>query len=497
MRRKREGLPGQAPLAHGGDEGVGGLLRSRAEPRFARQGSSREAVERLRRSHPRQHGGAVRHGGRELIVAALELVGEEIVELSESAWERLGQRLELVAGRGALRGIAGAQSQERPVLGEERGEGVRVHGGGARPGSTMPSMAADRHELEALRTQMDRLDAQLVELLHARAKAARRLAELRQDQLPALPVGERVSARRLAARTPGPLPEEAVRGILREVQAACLALEMPVKVACAGVEGGPCAAVARQRFGTFSQLTTLPQVGAAFDEVARRRAEFAVVPFETSSEGPVSATLTALVASELKVVEVLEAPVEIHLMNLTGNVADVEKVYATAADRAACQQALATAGLRAVVHDVRSPLFACQLAAEDPSAAAIAMEPAGAHLSLQIAARSLGDKSGDRLRFAVVGARPSTRTGEDYTTVAFIVHDTPGALLDVLKQFAERGVNLTKVDSRPVQGDGWSYLFLVELVGHPTDRPVIAALEEVRRLTRMLKVLGSYPRAVL
>jgi chorismate mutase/prephenate dehydratase len=354
-------------------------------------------------------------------------------------------------------------------------------------------MATDRHELDELRAQMDQVDNQLLELLHGRAKLARRLGELRKGQPATLPVVERVSARKLVAKSAGPMPEESLRDILREVHAACLALELPVKVAYCGLEGGPSAVATKRRFGQWSNLVACSTASLAFEEVAKKRAEFAVVPFETSSEGPVNATIAALVASELKVIEVLEAPVELQLLSLTGNAADIEKVYATAADRALCQQGFAAAGLRATSHDVRSPLFACQLASEDPSSAAIAVEAVGAHFGLTVAQRGLEGTVHERVRFAVVGARPSARSGEDYTSIAFSVPDTPGALLDVLKQFAERGVSLTKVHSRPVPGDGWSYLFLVELAGHATDRPVITALEEIKRLTKMLRVLGSYP----
>jgi chorismate mutase/prephenate dehydratase len=97
------------------------------------------------------------------------------------------------------------------------------------------------------------------------------------------------------------------------------------------------------------------------------------------------------------------------------------------------------------------------------------------------------------VRWAVVGSRPSSRTGNDVTVFVFTVHDAPGSLLDVLRQFSERGVNMTKIQSRPIEGEPWSYLFFVEVSGHFTDRALISAFEEIKRLTKSFKVLGSCP----
>jgi chorismate mutase/prephenate dehydratase len=234
-------------------------------------------------------------------------------------------------------------------------------------------------------------------------------------------------------------------------------------------------------------------VSGALDEVARKRAEFAIVPYETAAEGPVHATIRALVDHELKVVEVDDVPFELHLMNRSGKVEDIAKVYVTPSDLACSEKALEVYEERLALVDVKAPALACQMAAEDATAAAVVSEGIGESYGLQVARRSIMDVPQERARFAIVGPRPSSRTGTDLTAVVFSVPDTPGALLDVLKQFAERGINLTKIQSRPVESGGWNYLFFVELVGHPTDRGVISAFEEVKRITKSLKVLGSYP----
>jgi chorismate mutase/prephenate dehydratase len=250
--------------------------------------------------------------------------------------------------------------------------------------------------------------------------------------------------------------------------------------------------VARGHFGGSATYVATESASLALEEVTRQRASFAVLPYETSADGSVQQTLSALTASELKIQVVLETTPSLHLFSSTGNAKDIETVYATAGDRALAEESLAAVGRFAIV-DVRTPLVACQLASEDHGAAALACGGTGTGLGLEIACKNVLDRGHDRVRYAVVGTRPSSRTGEDSTAVVFSLADNPGALLDVLRQFAERGINLSKIQSRPVDAESWSYLFFLEVSGHTTDRQLVSAFEEVKRLTKFFRVLGSYP----
>src|SRR6185312_4636563 len=295
------------------------------------------------------------------------------------------------------------------------------------------------------------------------------------------------------------MPAPDLRAIFQQVYASCLALELPVKVAYIGPEGGFAHAAARARFGASAELVATDTIAATLEEVAGHRAEFCVLPVETTTEGPVQATIFALVATDLKIVAEIETVSDLCLMNRTGNEGDIEKVYATAADHARAQKALAALGHKpqtVTVYDVKTPLLACRLAAEDHGAAALVTDGFGTEHELQIARRGMVDDGAERVRYAIIGARPSARTGDDATACIFSVHDAPGALLDILRLFAERGINLRKIQSRPARGADpaeWTYMFFVELSGHTTDRPLVSALEDVRHKARFFKVLGSYP----
>ncbi len=356
-------------------------------------------------------------------------------------------------------------------------------------------MSDGKREIEEARAEIARLDAQLLGTLEKRARASKKIGELRKGQPASMPLGDRAALHALVARSSGDLPTDAVREIFREIFGACLALEMPVKVAYLAPEGGPAHAAARARFGASPNLFAIDSTTSAIDEVARGRVEFAVVPLETRAEGPVQATIDALTESDLKIVATLEEPWSLHLVNKTGNAADVEKVYATAADRASCAHFLQSLGPRVAVLDVKSPLHACQLAVEDHGAAALATDVFAAALGLEVARRNALDHENHRVRYAIIGRRPGSRTGSDLTSFVFSVDDAPGALLDVLKQFAERGINLVRIHSRPVDGSSWGYLFFVEVMGHATDRTLVTAFEDVRRIAKFFKVLGSYPAA--
>jgi chorismate mutase/prephenate dehydratase len=349
-----------------------------------------------------------------------------------------------------------------------------------------------RRELEELRKELGQLDEEILSALDRRARAARRLGELRRDHAAQLPVGDRAAIRDLVARSAGDMPPDALFDIFREIYAACLSLELPVRVAYVGVEGGPGHSTAGDRFGRTSSLVGVETAAAALDEVARRRAEFAVVPFQTSNEGAVQSTIHALLASELRIAEMLDAAFDLHVV-VRADVAVVEKVYATPADHALCERFFAHREPKLSVIDVRSPRLACELAVQEPGAAAVASETFAAQFGLVVSIRSILDRTGDRVRYAVAGARPSGRTGQDVTSLVFTVGDAAGSLLDVLRVLAERGINLTNVESHPMRGEAWSYLFYVELAGHFTDRPLVTAFEDIKRRTRSFKVLGSYP----
>jgi chorismate mutase / prephenate dehydratase len=355
------------------------------------------------------------------------------------------------------------------------------------------NVADAAREVEELRRRMAQIDADVVLLLDRRARAAREVFELRRSQPGALPSTDQAAIRELVSMSNGDMPPQPLHEILRAIHAACLALELPVRVAFVGPEGGFGHLAAQSRFGHTSWLKGAETTESAIDDVSKKLAEFAVVPFETLAESPVRSTIGALIASELRLVETQDTSMDLHLLNRTGNVGDVQRVRATLADRSACRGFLRDLAPSVEVLDARTPLSACQLAAEDGATGAIAAKDVGEPLGLRIAQSSLIDGGPNRTRYAVVGTRPSGRTEKDLTYFIFGVDAAPGSLLRALKVLTDRGIDLKRIQSYPVRDEGHGHLFCAESVGHFTDRHLVMAFEEIRPLTRFFKLLGSYP----
>jgi chorismate mutase/prephenate dehydratase len=352
-------------------------------------------------------------------------------------------------------------------------------------------MTDRRRELEELRRQMAEVDAEILRGLQRRAQIARQIGATGQVS-PISLVSERDQIGVLEKMAEGDLPAEVVRTVFREIRAATAPLERPARVAYVGPEGGFAHLAAQRQFGLGATLVAAESVELAVDEVSRQRADFAVVPFESSVEGQLQASIEVLSSTDLSLAAKIEILANFSVMGRASHASEIDKLYAYAADRLACEKYIA-AHPRAAVVDVRSPQAACQMCLQDPTGAAIVAESVGKQAGLVEVDANVGDRANLRVRYGIISTRPTQRTGSDTTALLFGVHDSPGALFDVLKHFAERDINLQTIHSRPKQGEDWNYLFYVEVSGHVTDRAVVTALEEIKRETKLLKVLGSFP----
>jgi len=203
--------------------------------------------------------------------------------------------------------------------------------------------------------------------------------------------------------------------------------------------------------------------------------------------------LNGLATSEVSICAERTLAAEYHLLSQTGNAADVEKVYGPAPALAAAERYLMASFPRATLLDVPSLHVAAELALTDHGAAALGVD-LGQSVGLRTLAESVQDERDRQTRFAIVGRELPSRTGRDRTVIAMAVGDRPGALHAILAPFADRDINLTRLESRPARRSGIRYRFFVEMDGHLTDRSIVTALDRVRDLCPVVKVLGSYPR---
>jgi chorismate mutase / prephenate dehydratase len=350
----------------------------------------------------------------------------------------------------------------------------------------------DSKDVVLLRERIAALDREILERLDERAKLSKRIHG-HAETGSSIDVNESEWLAALLGQSSGEMPRESVRAIFGEIRAAARNLEQPARVAYVGPEGGFCHQTARAHFGAAMTGICCPGVTEALDEVVRGRAVYAVLPYESSVDGLVQPSVSALSKTELVLVAERVTPATFHLMSRGVALADIEKVYATAHAHAACQRFLDAELPRVSVIDVRAPVVAADLAREEGLSAAIVPETCGRAAGLESLRENVADDSDLRMRFAIASARPAMKSGSDVTCILFSVDDQPGSLFGVLKHFAERGVNLRKLQSRPVSHPSWDYVFYVELGAHVTERAVVTALEAIKRTTKYLKVLGSFP----
>jgi chorismate mutase/prephenate dehydratase len=351
----------------------------------------------------------------------------------------------------------------------------------------------ERKRIEELKQKLLELDLEILRTVERRAGAAQELSKLRSGSARYAPVADGVHLAALEKAATPPIQPASIRPIFHEIDAACRVFEVVPRVAFMGADGGFGWMAARSYFGPTAELMRAETPSAAIEEVARSRAEFAVVPYESLKDGPIFPTIQAIAAADLKLVGEREVAQALMLMNGSGNPADIEKIYVAPQDHIACVHYLEANHPRALVLDVRSPIMAWELASENHGGAAIVPRGAIGTHDLRVARENIGDEGEVRIRYGVVSRLPAQRSGADATAILFSVHDRPGALHDLLQHFKERSCNLRRIQSRPVPGEGWEYVFYVEVSGHMTDRSLVAALEGVKREAKTLKIVGSFP----
>lgn len=351
-------------------------------------------------------------------------------------------------------------------------------------------MADTKRQLSELRQRIARIDLELLSTLEARARVSREIHAVLEGEPPGLDAPEQEWFAPLAEASGHVWPASSLLAIYRQIRAEARALEQPVKVAYFGPEGGLGHTTAQGYFGSSALAIPCVTVAEALTEVERGRAGHAVFPFESSSDGLIHSSITALAATELVIVDERTISATYDVFSAASALDRITTVYVTTTARAACEGFLGRELGKAQVVTAPGPRDAFERAVQDPTSAAIVPSPWHHERPLQVLRANVGDQPDLRLRFAVAGSRPAMRSGNDTTALLFSVDDSPGSLYEVLRHFSERGVNLRKLHSRPVQQEA---LFYVEALGHVTDRPVTTALEAVKRSTRYFRLIGSFP----
>jgi len=359
----------------------------------------------------------------------------------------------------------------------------------------------DTAELVEVREQIDRLDEQIQALISDRARLAFRVRESKGDSNHAVdfyrPEREAQVLRRVVERNQGPLSDSEMLRLFREIMSACLAQQEPLKVAYLGPEGTFTQQAVHRHFGHSVHAISLPGIDGVFEQVQAGEADFGVVPVENSSQGIVSHTLDMFLLSDLKICGEIELRVHQNLLTLASSLDQIERVYSHEQSLSQCKNWLRAHLPRVELVPVGSNSEAARRVRNTPEAAAIAGRAAAEVYGLPVLFADIEDHPDNTTRFLVIGRQLFAPSGHDKTTLLLSGHEGPGLLYRLLEPFQVHGVNMTRIESRPSRLGKWAYVFFVDVEGHAEDAAVAAALKDLKKVSKLSRVLGSYPRAVL
>jgi chorismate mutase/prephenate dehydratase len=361
--------------------------------------------------------------------------------------------------------------------------------------------AAQRPDLAEVRDRIDGIDRTIQQLIAERAQWAQQVGKAKGPLKAAIdyyrPEREAQVLRMVVDRNQGPLSDEVLVRVFREVMSACLAQQEPLKVGYLGPEGTFSQQAVHKHFGHSAHGMPLTSIEEVFEEVEAGNADFGVVPVENSTQGTIQSTLDMFLTSRLKICGEVELRVHQHLLSRSGRIEDIERIYSHPQSFAQTKAWL-RANLPLVEKiPVSSNAEAARRARNADDAAAIGGAAAGNVYGLKIVAGPIEDHPDNTTRFLVLGRELFPTSGHDRTSLLIFIKDEPGALYNVLSPFARHGLSMNRIESRPSHNRLWEYAFFVDIGGHVHDPAMKAAIDELKGYAQDVKVLGSYPVAVL
>jgi chorismate mutase / prephenate dehydratase len=346
------------------------------------------------------------------------------------------------------------------------------------------------------RKAIDKLDAHIVKLLNERTKHVLSIGEMKRkagEEIYA-PHRERAVLQRICRRNQGPITNESLRAIYREIMSSALSLEKSLTVTYLGPEATFTHQAAIQRFGSSLSYSPQKTINDVFTEVSKRRADYGVVPVENSTEGVVTHTLDMFVDSDLKIVAQIVLPVQ-HCLLSKGPRAQIKKLYAHPQSLGQCRDWVRTNLPRVEIIETSSNARSAEFAAREKDSAAIAGVLAAEKYGVPVLEFDIQDNVANATRFLVLGRQCGPPSGNDRCSLMFSIVDRPGALYSALAPFRRYRLNMTKIESRPSKRKAWEYFFFVDCDGHEADRKVAKAISLLGEHCSYVKVLGSYPNS--
>lgn len=357
-------------------------------------------------------------------------------------------------------------------------------------------------QLNEIRQKIDGIDKNIYQLLKDRAKTAVEIANIKKSSehesaVYYRPEREAQILRSIMENNDSLLSDRAVAQVFRDIMTACLALQKKLNVAFLGPVGTFSQMATETHFGKAIHSMPVDSIERVFREVDAGNADYGVVPIENSTEGVVIPTLDVFTSSGLNICGEIEIPIHQNLMRAPNDFSPLRKIYSHQQSLGQCRKWLQEQFPDAEIVAVASNALAAQLASKEIGSAAIGATLAAELYELDIITYNIEDNPQNTTRFLIIGKQIPAPSGNDKTALLIPTPHVPGSLYNLLKPFADRGINLTMLASRPYHHRNWSYMFFMDLIGHRDDENIKAALADLANMSVMVTVLGSYPRAVL
>ena len=351
-------------------------------------------------------------------------------------------------------------------------------------------------KLKILRNKIDGIDKKVMELLNLRADISKKIGQVKNRKGIDIYAPDRESEiyKSIAQNNSGPLSDNTLKAVYREVMSGTLSLEGPIKIAYLGPPATFTHLASLKKFGSsvgYADCTTISEI---FKEVEKTRADYGVVPIENSIEGMVTHTLDMFIDTDLKICSEVLLDISHNLLSKVRKLSSIKSIYSNPQVFGQCRNWIEKNLPRAELVEVSSTTRAAELVSKQKNSAAIGSLLAGKRYNLTVLAKSIEDSKHNVTRFLVVGKTLQAKpTKKDKTSILFSVSDKVGALHDILSPFKKYKINLTKIESRPSKLRAWEYYFFVDMEGHYLDKKVDRALKVLKKNCTYFKVLGSYP----
>ena len=360
---------------------------------------------------------------------------------------------------------------------------------------------SDKNKLQKIRERIDAIDDQVLELMNARANCAKEVAEAKQVSGEKItfyrPEREAQILRRMMSQNTGPLRDEQITRIYREIISSCLSLEETLNIAFLGPEGTFTQAAVHKHFGHSVKPRPCETIDLVFREVEAGSAHYGFVPIENSTEGVITHTLDSFIDSTLKICGEVHLRIHQNLMCQQDNWQSIKKVYSHQQSLAQCRKWLDSHLPKAERIAVTSNAEAARLASEDKDSAAIGGQQAAEVYGIKIVQMNIEDQPNNTTRFLIIGDQKVPPSGKDKTSLLLSTSNKPGALYHLLEPLVKNDLDMTRIESRPSRCANWEYVFFLDVIGHEEDDKLQAALTALENEAEHVRVLGSYPEAVL